>query len=355
MPLVHADASMHLPKRFSHWVVDTLRAVSWIGPAPIAWAEDEALRAARRLPPGHVPARAATRPTSSPPPSRLRLRSTRRRPRSRRPTGPRRASRPSGSPPRPGEGEWVVPDVPWLRRVPGVTRRRSVALLPDVRPPRRGASVCQGAARGHGHAAARPPDGGRRRGPRAAHRSPWQRPHPARARRLPARRGRLQRRLQDRARALRDDGAQAGAPAAASGGRPRSSSSTTGASASARGAPTRRSAASSASPTTRSTRSGRTSTRSSTTARSNPTGRNLWGFTPPGQGRADRAHGALRDDERPPSLRLGRRRQRHDARQGHEDGRVRLRDAPRHEPVPHGVSLPGHRRSRRPRSTARSS
>src|SRR5580692_10845536 len=40
---MHADPSMHLPKRFSHWVVDTLRAVSWIGPAPIAWLEDQVL------------------------------------------------------------------------------------------------------------------------------------------------------------------------------------------------------------------------------------------------------------------------------------------------------------------------
>jgi hypothetical protein len=43
VPGVRADASMHLPKRLSHWVVDTLRAVPWIGPAPIAWAEDAAL------------------------------------------------------------------------------------------------------------------------------------------------------------------------------------------------------------------------------------------------------------------------------------------------------------------------
>ena len=42
---LRADASMHLPKLFSHWTVDTLRAVPWIGPTPIAWAEDEALGA----------------------------------------------------------------------------------------------------------------------------------------------------------------------------------------------------------------------------------------------------------------------------------------------------------------------
>ena len=36
----HAEASRHLPKRFVFWAVDTVRAVPWIGPAPIAWLED---------------------------------------------------------------------------------------------------------------------------------------------------------------------------------------------------------------------------------------------------------------------------------------------------------------------------
>jgi hypothetical protein len=36
-----AQASAHLPKRFSHWAVDTVRAVSWIGPEPIAWLEEK--------------------------------------------------------------------------------------------------------------------------------------------------------------------------------------------------------------------------------------------------------------------------------------------------------------------------
>ena len=37
---MHAEAARHLPKRFVFWAVDTLRAVPWIGPAPIAWLED---------------------------------------------------------------------------------------------------------------------------------------------------------------------------------------------------------------------------------------------------------------------------------------------------------------------------
>ncbi len=39
---MHVEAARHLPKRFVFWAVDTARAVSWIGPAPIAWLEDKA-------------------------------------------------------------------------------------------------------------------------------------------------------------------------------------------------------------------------------------------------------------------------------------------------------------------------
>ncbi len=40
-PTVHLQLGAHVPKRFSHWAVDTVRAVSWIGPEPIAWLEDK--------------------------------------------------------------------------------------------------------------------------------------------------------------------------------------------------------------------------------------------------------------------------------------------------------------------------
>jgi hypothetical protein len=38
---LHAEAARHLPKRFVFWAVDTVRAVPWIGPAPIAWLEEK--------------------------------------------------------------------------------------------------------------------------------------------------------------------------------------------------------------------------------------------------------------------------------------------------------------------------
>ncbi len=38
---MHAESARHLPKRFVFWAVDTVRAVPWIGPAPIAWLEEK--------------------------------------------------------------------------------------------------------------------------------------------------------------------------------------------------------------------------------------------------------------------------------------------------------------------------
>jgi hypothetical protein len=37
---MHAEVVRHLPKRFVLWAVDTIRAVSWIGPGPVAWLEE---------------------------------------------------------------------------------------------------------------------------------------------------------------------------------------------------------------------------------------------------------------------------------------------------------------------------
>jgi hypothetical protein len=116
---MHADASIHLPKRFSHWMVDTLRAVSWIGPAPIAWLEDQALSLRdtyRRL---TFASRGSTtdvvaRTDATPPPLD---------------TSQASVEEAHWPPPHiatiwksaeKGEGEWAPPDVPWLRRVPGV-------------------------------------------------------------------------------------------------------------------------------------------------------------------------------------------------------------------------------------------
>lgn len=42
---LRAQAGQHLPKRLVFWAVDTVRAVPWIGPAPIAWMEEKVFAA----------------------------------------------------------------------------------------------------------------------------------------------------------------------------------------------------------------------------------------------------------------------------------------------------------------------
>jgi hypothetical protein len=114
---VRADASMHLPKRFSHWLVDTLRAVSWIGPSPIAWMEDQALAARdvyRRV--TFSSGGAATDVVAATEPVRPALDTSRA-----SVEGAHWPPQPITTiwkSPEPGEGQWVTPAIAWLRRVP---------------------------------------------------------------------------------------------------------------------------------------------------------------------------------------------------------------------------------------------
>lgn len=119
VPGLRADATLHLPKRFSHWTVDTLRAVPWIGPAPIAWLEDQALAARdayRRVTFRATGGATDVVATADPPPPAL-------------DTSQASVEEAHWPPPRiqaiwkqaeEGEGEWTAPDVPWVRKVPGV-------------------------------------------------------------------------------------------------------------------------------------------------------------------------------------------------------------------------------------------
>jgi hypothetical protein len=119
---LHADGARHLPKRFVFWAVDTARAVSWIGPAPIAWLEDKAFalrdgvrQAAFKLGTGSD-AQTLAAPEAAPPPSILDASGT----------GAENADWPPPSirsiwkTAEIGEGSWEVPRLPWMRRVPGV-------------------------------------------------------------------------------------------------------------------------------------------------------------------------------------------------------------------------------------------
>jgi hypothetical protein len=116
---VRAESWIHLPKRFSHWAVDTLRAIPWIGPAPIAWLEDQALgaRDVYRRATFHSGGRAedvAVRADPSPP-----LLDTSEASLDEAHWPPPRVPTIWKSPEE-GEGEWVVPNIAWLRAVPGV-------------------------------------------------------------------------------------------------------------------------------------------------------------------------------------------------------------------------------------------
>jgi hypothetical protein len=122
-PGMHAEPSKHLPKKLSHWAVDTVRAVPWIGPAPIAWLEEKTFGArdtlrqlSFKLSGGGNEALAATDgPSATPPPTVL---------------DASQASADLGHwPPSPirsiwktpeaGEGEWTTPKQSFLKKLPG--------------------------------------------------------------------------------------------------------------------------------------------------------------------------------------------------------------------------------------------
>jgi len=115
---VHAEAGQHLPKRFIFWCVDTVRAVAWIGPMPVAWLEEktfalrdtikqtafkitsngEALAGEEDAPlPSVLDASQASADLGHWPPSPIRS---------------------MWKTPEPGEGEWEVPKQPWIKKLP---------------------------------------------------------------------------------------------------------------------------------------------------------------------------------------------------------------------------------------------
>jgi hypothetical protein len=131
---MHADASIHLPKRFSHWLVDTMRAVTWIGPAPIAWVEDQALSARdsyRRMAfSSHGSATDVVAQADAPPPA---LDASQASVEEAHWPPPRIASIWKSA--EKGEGDWAPPDVPWIRRVPGAAADAPAAFFETyVRP-----------------------------------------------------------------------------------------------------------------------------------------------------------------------------------------------------------------------------
>ena len=111
-PGMHVQPAHHLPKRFVFWAVDTVRAVPWIGPAPVAWLEERVFAVKDRVKqtafrvggsgealadPAVVDASQASADLGQwPPPAIRSILKT----------------------PAEGEGVWTVPKQPWIKRFP---------------------------------------------------------------------------------------------------------------------------------------------------------------------------------------------------------------------------------------------
>jgi hypothetical protein len=134
---VRVEAQARAAKAPVQWAVDTVRAIPWVGPAPIAWLEERVfalrdrvkrVRFGRDDSPSDVLAapQADEASVASPPPSGG---AARRRhddvPGALAATGPEETTFPPPNlpsiwkTPEPGEGEWSAPNIPWLRRVGG--------------------------------------------------------------------------------------------------------------------------------------------------------------------------------------------------------------------------------------------
>jgi hypothetical protein len=118
-PGLRADAGKHLPKRLVHWAVDSVRAVSWIGPAPIAWLEEQAFAARDTAKQTLFKVRSGSKDTLA--------KDTADVPAAVLDTSqasadlghwPPPAVRSMWKTPDPGEGEWTVPKQSWVKHLP---------------------------------------------------------------------------------------------------------------------------------------------------------------------------------------------------------------------------------------------
>jgi len=117
---LHADAARHLPKRPIFWAVDTVRAVPWIGPAPIAWLEERTFavrdtlkQTAFRMTSGSEAL--AQEPEQATPPAAVLDASQAATDLGHWPPPPIRSMWKNAQA---GEGEWVTPTQTWLKKLP---------------------------------------------------------------------------------------------------------------------------------------------------------------------------------------------------------------------------------------------
>jgi len=116
---MHAEAGRHLPKRLVFWAVDTVRAVPWIGPAPIAWLEERTFAVRDAVKQAAFKATAggealARDPVADPPAQILDASQAA------ADLGhwPPSSIRSMWKNPEAGEGEWEAPKQPWIKHVP---------------------------------------------------------------------------------------------------------------------------------------------------------------------------------------------------------------------------------------------
>ena len=118
-PGVRVESRRHLAKPVVFWAVDTVRAVPWIGPAPIAWLEEKtfAIRDTMKQAAFKVTAggEALAREPEAPPPATVLDASQAAADLGHWPPSPVHSM---WKTPEPGEGEWTPPTQAWVKHLP---------------------------------------------------------------------------------------------------------------------------------------------------------------------------------------------------------------------------------------------
>ena len=117
---VHVDSRRHLAKPLVFWAVDTVRAVSWIGPQPIAWLEEKTFAIRDTVKQTLFKVRSGGGDTlahepEQPAPASVLDASQAAADLGHWPPAPIHSM---WKTPDPGEGEWTVPTQPWIKHLP---------------------------------------------------------------------------------------------------------------------------------------------------------------------------------------------------------------------------------------------
>ena len=137
-PGVRVEGRRHLAKPVVFWAVDTVRAVSWIGPAPIAWLEEKTFAVRDALKQAKFKATSGGEALAHEPeaaaPAAILDASQAAADLGHWPPSPIKSI---WKTPEPGEGEWTTPTQPWVKHLPtppGVEAPPSMFYRAYVRP-----------------------------------------------------------------------------------------------------------------------------------------------------------------------------------------------------------------------------